>query len=117
MSWKDRQQQEFRDADAENLSYDFFKFFSSTSILAIGGLLTLSQSVFSENIESWQMLAATFCVAGAGIIAAQCQHDIVQISRGSKRAGWTLRIGHVAVPTLFGAGIASFLVFIARGMS
>ena len=71
---------EFTGADAENLSYDFFKNMSSLSVLTLGGILTLSEGLFAERIEFWQMMFAAVLIAGGGIVALQCHADIVQMA-------------------------------------
>ena len=101
--------QEFSEIDAENLSYDFFKNLTSLSIVTLGGVLTLSEKVFAEEIETWQMLGASGLIAASGIVALQCQADIVQVARGKKAPTSILRYGHRLAPALFGGGIGAFL--------
>ncbi|MDP4575000.1 hypothetical protein Q9K02_07595 [Qipengyuania sp. G39] len=104
---------EFREIDAENLSYDYFKNLTSLSVLTLGGVLTLSEKVFAEQIEVWQMLVASGLVAAGGIVALQCQADIVQVSRGKKAPTSWLRYGHRLAPALFGGGIGAFMALLA----
>ena len=103
---------EFAKIDSQNLSYDFFKNLTSLSMLTLGGVLTLSEKVFAERIENWQMLVASGLVAGAGIIALQCQADIVQVSRGKKAPTTCLRWGHRLAPALFGGGVGAFVAIL-----
>ena len=107
---------EYRDIDAENLSYDFFKNLTSLSILALGGVLTLSEKVFADSIETWQMFVAAGFFAISGIVALQCQSDIVQVSRGKKAPTAWLRWGHRLAPALVGCGVGSFLVMLGGAM-
>ena len=100
---------EYKGIDAESLSYDFFKHLTSLSILVLGGVLTLSQEVFSESVEDWQMFAVAGMIALGGLIALQCQSDIVQVARGKKSSSSVLRWGHRIAPAFFGAGIGVFL--------
>ena len=104
---------EFGDIDSENLSYDYFKNLTSLSIVTLGGVLTLSEKVFAEQIEVWQMMTASGLVAASGIVALQCQADIVQISRGRKASSIWLRHGHRLAPAFFGGGIGAFLALLA----
>ena len=105
--------EEFADIDAENLSYDFFKGLTSLSILTLGGVLGLSESVFAEEINTWQMLTAGGFVAASGITALQCQADIVQVARGRKQPTVWLRWGHRIAPGLLGGGIGAFLILLS----
>lgn len=111
--------QEFRshDIDAQNISYDYFKSLTSLSIVTLGGILTLSEKVFNEQINSAQMLMAATLLGASGFIALQCQSDIVQVSRGKKKPNFWLRWGHRIAPGLFGGGVGSFLAFILTGPS
>ena len=104
---------EFKDIDSENLSYDYFKNLTSLSILTLGGVLTLSEKVFADQIEIWQMMVAAGLVAAGGIVALQCQSDIVQVSRGKKAPTAWLRHGHRLAPAFFGGGIGAFMAILA----
>ncbi|MXO85095.1 hypothetical protein GRI38_03520 [Altererythrobacter aurantiacus] len=104
---------EFTGADAENLSYDFFKNMTSLSVLTLGGILTLSEGLFAERIEFRQMMLTAGLIAAGGVVALQCQADIVQMARGKKVSAAWLRFGHRIVPGFLGAGIGSFLALIA----
>ena len=105
--------EEFSSIDAENLSYDFFKGLTSLSILTLGGVLGLSESVFAEDINTLQMLTAGGLVAASGITALQCQADIVQVARGRKQPTVWLRWGHRIAPALLGGGIGAFLILLS----
>lgn len=104
---------EFTGADAVNLSYDFFKPMTSLSILTLGGILTLSESLFAERIEFWQMMVSAGLIAAGGVVALQCQADILQMARGKKVSAAWLRFGHRLAPGLLGGGIGAFLILIA----
>ena len=104
--------EEFRGADAEHLSYDYFKGLTSLSVLTLGGVLTLSETAFAQDISAAQMLIAGGLIAGGGIIALQCQSDIVQVARGAKTHAPWLNIGHRLAPALFGGGIGAFLAML-----
>lgn len=108
---------EFRGANAENLSYDFFKNMTSLSVLTLGGILTLSEGLFAERIKFWQMMIAAGLIAGGGVVALQCQADIVQMARGKKVSAAWLRFGHRLAPGLFGGGIGAFLTLIGGALA
>ena len=105
--------EEFADVDSENVSYDYFKNLTSLSVVTLGGILTLSEKVFADQISPPQMFIAAGLIAGGGIVALQCQADIVQISRGKKQPTVWLRYGHRLAPALFGGGIGAFLAILA----
>ena len=103
---------EFKNIDSENLSYDYFKNLTSLSVVTLGGVLTLSEKVFADQIEVWQMMIAAGLVAAGGVVALQCQADIVQVSRGQKAPTAWLRYGHRLAPSLFGGGIGAFMAIL-----
>ena len=105
--------EEFSGIDAGNLSYDFFKGLTSLSILTLGGVLGLSESVFADDINTLQMLTAGGLVAASGIVALQCQADIVQVARGKKQPTAWLRWGHRIAPALLGGGVGAFLFLLS----
>ncbi len=108
-----RLREEYSGIDSENVSYDFFKGLTSLSILSLGGILGLSESVFIDKVTTWQMLVAGGLVAASGITALQCQADIVQVSRNRKEPTIWLRWGHRVAPGLLGGGIGAFLIMLA----
>ena len=114
MAESERLQTEFASIDAENISYDYFKNLTSLSVLALGGVLGLSETVFADRLMSVQMLTAGGLVAAAGLVALQCQADIVQVARGRKAPTIWLRFGHRLAPVLLGAGLGAFLIMIGQ---
>jgi len=108
--------EEYKNIDAENLSYDFFKNLTSMSIFAFGGFLTISEKVFKDNVETWEMFLIAGLIAASGIISLQCMMDIVQVSRGKKDRSVWLRWGHQVAPALLGGGIGAFLAVLAFGI-
>ena len=104
---------EFLGADHENLSYDFFKALASLSVVTLGGVLSLSEGIFGQQLDPWVMFASGGMIVLAGIISLQCQSEIVQWSRGKKPPSNMLRFGHRLAPGLFGGGIGVFLAMLA----
>ena len=96
--------------DPDFLAYDFFKSFTSLCMITLGGVLTLSESVFGRQFEAWHIVAVSVPVAASGIIALQCQTDLVQLAKGVKpRSDWPLKYGLRLTPALYGVGVGSFL--------
>ena len=101
---------EFAGIDASDISYDYFKSMVSLSVLALGGIVGLAESLFGDRITTTQLLLVAGLMAASGIVALQCQSDIVQVARGKKTPTYWLRWGHRIVPALFGGGIGGFFV-------
>lgn len=105
--------QEFASGGAENVSYDFFKTMVSLALVALGGVLGLSEGVYGAKIDLARSMIASVPIALSGVVALQCQCDIVQIMRGRKQPTVWLRYGYNLVPALFGIGLGAFIAMIA----
>ena len=94
------------------LAYDYFKSMTSVAVGTLGGILTLSETVFGERIAPWQMAVTAALVALSGLIALQAKTDIVQIAQGIKPPADTSKMALRFVPGLYGAGLGIFLGFL-----
>lgn len=112
--WKTLQREEFAGVDNDHVVYDFFKTMTSLCLLTLGGILTLSESIYGDRISLTAMFIAAGFVAFAGIIALQCMVDIVHLARGRQHASHWLRWGDRVSPGLLGAGVGVFLYMIAN---
>jgi hypothetical protein len=103
--------------DPDFMAYDFFKSFTSVCMITLGGLLTLSETVFGRNFAPWQIVAVCLPVAASGLIALQCQTDLVQIAKGVKpRSAFFLKHGLRLTPSFYGLGIGAFLFVLFNSM-
>ena len=123
LTLKDKREQEdallikeFTSLDAGNLSYDYFKHMVSLSLLTLGGVLGLSESFLAGKVTFAELMFPCAPIALAGMLAMQCQADIVQIARGRKSSTVYLRWGHRTVSGLLGAGIGAFLFLISKAI-
>ena len=110
--WKALQQAEFEGVDNDHVVYDFFKTMTSLCVLTLGGILTLSESVFGDRLSMKAMFLAAGFVAAAGIVSLQCMVDIVHIRRGRQHGSHWLRWGDRVAPGLLGGGIGAFMVLL-----
>lgn len=95
-------------AASQALVYDFFKHFTSLSLLALGGMLTLMGSVFSEGNRSGFVLSmALISISGAVALMGQTKmvDDAVRGKTSPRIIGWYRTI----VPVFFGMGVGAFL--------
>ena len=106
--WKNKQIERFRSANSEDIHYDYFKNLVSLSLLAIGGMVTIGQGLFGEDLPMRDLFGAVGLVGVGGIIAFQGQFEIVRIVGGGEASPW-LRFAHGLAPLAFGAGIGVFL--------
>jgi dUTPase len=66
--------------------------------------------VFGRSFEPWHIAAITIPVAASGLIALQCQTDMVQRAKGVRpRSGFFLKHGLRLTPSLYGGGVGAFL--------
>ena len=106
--WQRKQIDRFRNADSEEIFYDFFKNLVSLSLLTIGGMVTIGQGLFGDALPLRELFWAVSLVGIAGIVALQGQFEIVRISGGGEASHW-LRFAHTLAPLAFGAGVGIFL--------
>ena len=95
------------------LAYDYFKSMTSVSVGTLGGILTLGETVFGPRIAPWQMGLTAALVALSGVLALQAKTDIVQIAQGVKPPADSSRLALRLVPAFYGAGLGTFLLFLA----
>jgi len=108
--------EEFASLDPATISYDYFKQMVSLSLVTLGGVLGLSESFLAGKASFAQIMMPCIPIALAGMLALQCQSDIVQIVRGRKEPTVYLRWGHRAVSGLLGLGIGAFLFVISKAI-
>lgn len=94
------------------LAYDYFKSMVSLSVATLGGILTLGEAVFGEQISPLQMGLAALPVAISGIVALQAQTDIVQLCQGVKPKLNSSKAALRLVPGMYGVGVGIFLAFL-----
>ena len=104
-------------AHPDFLAYDYFKTLTSLSVLTLGGILTLTETVFGRQFETWHIIAVSSPIAAAGVVALQCQTDIVQIAKGHRPGLPLLKIGLRLAPALYGLGLGAFLVVLFEALA
>ena len=92
------------------LAYDFFKHMTSLSILTLGGMLTLSGSVFENALEPRRMVISMASIAASGFIAFAAQTEMVDWAhRGAGRPKIVARWGRGLIALTYGVGVGAFL--------
>jgi len=92
------------------LAYDFFKHMSSLSVLTLGGMLTLSESVLAEIASDRSTYLAMALMALAGATAILAQNELVEWAhRDTPRPKFIARWGRLLTTGAFGAGVGAFL--------
>ena len=92
------------------LAYDFFKHMTSLSILTLGGVLTLSGSVFESALEPRRMVISMALIAASGFIAFAAQIEMVDwVHRGVGRPRIMARWGRGLIALTYGLGVGVFL--------
>jgi hypothetical protein len=95
------------------LAYDFFKHMTTLSVVTLGGVLTLSGSLFAGDIDRAQLLFSMGLIAAAGVIAFAGQIEMVDWTyRGTPRPRITARWGRGLVAATYGGGVGAFLSII-----
>lgn len=96
------------------LAYDYFKSMASVSVATLGGILTLSGTVFGARIAPTQMAIAALLVALSGALALQGMTDVVQLCQRIKPLRNSTRLAFRLVPASYGLGLGTFLAFLMR---
>ena len=100
------------------LAYDFFKHVTSLSIVTLGGILTLSGSIFENSLDTRRLLMAMTLVAASGVIAFAAQVEMVDwANRGTGKPRLLARWGRGLVALTYGAGVGAFLSTAQRALS
>ncbi len=109
----DRALAEARPDDRPNphlLAYDFFKHMTTLTVLTLGGVLTLSSSIFEGQVAREPMLLSIGLIAASGLMAFGGQIELVDWAhRGTARPRAAARWGRGLVAMTFGAGVGAFL--------
>ena len=88
--------------------YDWFKHLTTLSILALGGVLSLSQSGDTDLKTSTLVIVVIF-IAGAGIAAFTAAEQLMRAVANDEplpaSVGWMQK----AAPALLGMGVGAFL--------
>ena len=94
------------------LAYDYFKSMVSVSVATLGGILTLSGTVFGARITPVQMAIAALPMAISGVLALQGMTDVMQLCQRIKPLRNSTRVAFRLVPATYGFGLGVFVVFL-----
>lgn len=99
------------DADryGESLLYDFAKFLTTLSILALGGVLTLTQTADRTDIKTFNIMLAIGAIALAGTLAVTTANSIAYARASAQELPRNLHRYIVAAMALLGMGMGVFL--------
>ena len=99
------------DADryGESLLYDFAKFLTTLSILALGGVLTLTQTADRSDIKTFNIVMAIGAIAVAGTLAVTTANSIAYARASAQDLPRNLHRYIVAAMALLGTGMGIFL--------
>lgn len=99
------------DADSygESLLYDFSKFLTTLSILALGGVLTLTQTADRSDIKTFNIVLAISAIALAGTLAVTTANSIAYARASGQALPRNLHRYILAAMALLGMGMGIFL--------
>ena len=93
----------------ESLLYDFAKFLTTLSILALGGVLTLTQTVDRSDIKTANIVMAIVAIALAGTLAVTTANSIAYARASAQDLPRHLHRYILAAMALLGMGMGMFL--------
>ena len=96
--------------------YDWFKHLTTLSILALGGVLSLSQSG-DADLKTATLVIVVIFIAGAGIAAftaaEKLMHAVAKDEPLPASVGWLQR----GAPALLGMGVGAFLYVFLQALN
>ena len=95
---------------AESLLYDFAKFLTTLSLLALGGVLTLTQAVDRADIKLFNIVLVLGSIALAGVLAMSTANALVDARSAGREPHPALRTMIKAAMALLGVGTGGFLM-------
>lgn len=93
----------------ESLLYDFSKFLTTLSILALGGVLTLTQTADRGDVRAGTIVIAVVAIALAGTLAVTTAHSIAYARASAQALPRNLHRYTLAAMGFLGMGVGSFL--------
>jgi len=96
-------------AYGEGLLYDFSKFLTTLAILALGGVLTLTQTADHDDIKTTNIVIAVVAIALAGTLALTTANSIAYARGSGQILPGNLHRYVLAAMGLLGTGVGSFL--------
>ena len=96
----------FRDAD--DLVYDYFKHMTSLSLIALGGVLTISQIPDAEP-KPFSLGASVVLLAASGISGFAGMDEVVKARFDGKDASKRITLYRKLCPAMFGVGVGAFI--------
>ena len=97
------------DTYGESLLYDFCKFMTTLSILALGGVLTLTQTADRTDIKTFNIVMSVIAIALAGTLALTTANSIAYARSSGQKLPRNLHRYTLATMGLLGMGMGMFL--------
>lgn len=96
-------------AYGEGLLYDFSKFLTTLSILALGGVLTLTQTADRTDIKTFNIVMSIVAIAAAGTLAVTTANAIAYARAAGQPLPAHLHRYILAAMGALGMGMGMFL--------
>src|SRR5689334_11313067 len=104
-----------READA--MLYDWFKHLTSLSLLALGGVLSLSQISDGKEIKTSSLTMVLIFLSLAGIMAFSAADQVVRSRVRGESLTKQVRWMQVTTPAVLGLGLGSFLYVFVKAIN
>ena len=96
-------------ADGDLLLYDYFKHLTTLSLLALGGVMTLSQMADRADVKAWLLIVVLVTISLGGVAAFSGAGEIVRGRYTGTSHYKSLNFCRLAAPTLLALGVGMFL--------
>lgn len=98
------------------LLYDYFKHLTTLSLVALGGVLGLTEKVDPSPAKPVIVSFVAACIALSGVTALSAAANIAGISAGKKARGISPRINLRIAMLLLGMGAGGFVVIFLKSL-
>ena len=93
----------------ESLLYDYAKFTTTLSLIALGGVLTLTQASDEGELKPFNLALVIGAIASAGVLALTTANSVVDARANGRAPSPRLAYQIKASMALMGIGVGAFL--------
>ena len=97
----------------EGLLYDFSKFVTTLSLIALGGVLTLTQAADVDHLATWKLVLIIGSISIGGILALTTANGVVDARAAdkppSRRLSFQLKTAMLSIALGLGAFLETWL--------
>jgi site-specific recombinase len=110
------EEEEIKQGEGASLHYDFAKFLTTLSLVALGGVLGLTEKIDHSLAKPLIVGFVAFSIGLAGVSALSAAAGIAGIALGKRARGLSPRINLMIAMLLLGMGAGGFVMIWLRSL-